>query len=88
MPLVYVQEDRASPAGQLTGREATLGDRMKRDKRDSGIGNADDQDARGIVIRPGSDKPAPVACWAYLWSADDDAADHHWHELVPVTRAP
>ena len=65
-----------------------MGVGMKRDKQDSESRNANDQDARGIVIRPGGDKPAPVACWAYMWSADDDAVDHHWHELVPVTRAP
>lgn len=59
---------------------------MKRTTSESAPRTAEDQEARGIVIRPGSEKPIPVACWAYVWSADDDTVEHHWHELVPATR--
>ena len=61
---------------------------MKRKARHPEHPNADDQDARGIIIQPGREELTPVACWAYMWSADDDAVDHHWHELVPMARTP
>lgn len=44
-----------------------------------------EREPHGIVIHHGSSRPATVAVWAYLWSADDDAAPH-WHELVPAER--
>jgi hypothetical protein len=41
----------------------------------------------GIVIRSGAPAPKPVRFWAYLWAADDDAAENHWHERVPTEHA-
>jgi hypothetical protein len=42
------------------------------------------EEPRGIVIRPGSVPASQVPFWAYLWSNDDEAAERHWHETVPV----
>jgi hypothetical protein len=43
---------------------------------------------RGIVIRHGSEKPADARFWAYMWTADEETSDTHWHQLVPVTHGP
>jgi hypothetical protein len=34
--------------------------------------------AVGIVIKSGAPAPKPVRFWAYLWAADEEAADDHW----------
>jgi hypothetical protein len=44
-------------------------------------------EALGIVIRSGAPKPKPVKFWAYLWAADEEAVEHHWHEKVPAEHA-
>jgi hypothetical protein len=41
----------------------------------------------GIVIRSGAPVPKPVRFWAYLWAADDESVENHWHERVPRERA-
>jgi len=41
----------------------------------------------GIVIRSGAPSPKPVRFWAYLWAADDEATEDHWHQRVPTERA-
>ncbi|MGH7535490.1 MAG: hypothetical protein ACREMG_07880 [Gemmatimonadales bacterium] len=41
----------------------------------------------GIVIRSGAPSPTPVRFWAYLWAADDEATEDHWHQRVPTERA-
>lgn len=42
---------------------------------------------RGIVIRHGSEKPMSSRFWAYMWTADEESSDTHWHQLMPVTRS-
>jgi hypothetical protein len=42
---------------------------------------------RGIVIRSGAPAPKPVRFWAYMWAADEEAADEHWHQRVPTEHA-
>jgi hypothetical protein len=41
----------------------------------------------GIVIRSGAPDPKPVRFWAYLWAADDDNRELHWHQRVPAEHA-
>lgn len=41
----------------------------------------------GIVIRSGAPAPKQVRFWAYLWAADEEAADDHWHRHVPTEHA-
>jgi hypothetical protein len=41
----------------------------------------------GIVIRSGAPKPKPVKFWAYLWAADEDTVEQHWHQRVPAEHA-
>ncbi|HEX3273295.1 MAG TPA: hypothetical protein VHR43_00440 [Gemmatimonadales bacterium] len=41
----------------------------------------------GIVIKNGAPAPKPVRFWAYLWAADEEAADDHWHRHVPAEHA-
>jgi hypothetical protein len=41
----------------------------------------------GIVIRSGAPAPKPVRFWAYMWAADEETGDEHWHQRVPTERA-
>jgi hypothetical protein len=41
----------------------------------------------GIVIKNGAPAPKPVSFWAYLWAADEEAGDDHWHRHVPSEHA-
>ena len=41
----------------------------------------------GIVIRSGAPAPKPVRFWAYLWAADEESVEYHWHERVPSEHA-
>jgi hypothetical protein len=41
----------------------------------------------GIVIRSGAPAPKPARFWAYLWAADEEAAEDHWHRHVPTEQA-
>lgn len=41
----------------------------------------------GIVIRSGHQVRKPTVIWAYVWAADDDEAQDHWHNHVPSERA-
>ncbi len=41
----------------------------------------------GIVIKTGAPAPKPVRFWAYLWAADEESADDHWHRRVPSEHA-
>jgi hypothetical protein len=43
--------------------------------------------AVGIVIRSGAPTPKPVRFWAYMWAADDETGDDHWHQRVPTEHA-
>jgi hypothetical protein len=43
--------------------------------------------AVGIVIRSGAPAPKPVRFWAYMWAADDESGDDHWHQRVPTEHA-
>jgi hypothetical protein len=43
--------------------------------------------AVGIVIKSGATAPKQVRFWAYLWAADEEAADDHWHQRVPTEHA-
>jgi hypothetical protein len=45
------------------------------------------QQPRGIVIRPGSDPSRKGPFWAYMWTNDEEAAETHWHQLVPVAKS-
>jgi hypothetical protein len=44
-------------------------------------------EALGIVIRSAVPQPKPVKFWAYLWAADEEAVEQHWHEKVPAEHA-
>jgi hypothetical protein len=48
---------------------------------------ADPASALGIVIKDAPPKPKPVRFWAYMWAADEEAGDDHWHRHVPAERA-
>ncbi|MEO8029545.1 MAG: hypothetical protein ABJC74_01545 [Gemmatimonadota bacterium] len=41
----------------------------------------------GIVIQNGRRKPQGTAIWAYMWAADDEAEQIHWHDVMPRERA-
>jgi hypothetical protein len=41
----------------------------------------------GIVIRSGGPTPKPARFWAYLWAADEESAEDHWHQRVPTEHA-
>jgi len=41
----------------------------------------------GIVIKSGAPAPKQVRFWAYLWAADEEAAEDHWHRHVPTEHA-
>jgi hypothetical protein len=41
----------------------------------------------GIIIRSGAPAPKPVRFWAYLWAADEEAGDDHWHRHIPSEHA-
>jgi len=41
----------------------------------------------GIVIKSGAGAPKPVRFWAYLWAADEESSDDHWHQRVPTEHA-
>lgn len=41
----------------------------------------------GIVIKSGGPAPKPARFWAYLWAADEECADDHWHQRVPTEHA-
>ena len=43
--------------------------------------------AVGIVIRSGAPAPKPARFWAYLWAADEDSGEDHWHQRVPTEHA-
>ena len=37
----------------------------------------------GIVIKSGAGVPKPVRFWAYLWAADEESSEDHWHQRGP-----
>ena len=41
----------------------------------------------GIVIKSGARSPKPVRFWAYMWAADEECSDSHWHQKIPAERA-
>ena len=41
----------------------------------------------GIVIKSGAKSPQPVRFWAYLWAADEESSEDHWHQRVPAEHA-
>jgi len=41
----------------------------------------------GIVIKSGAESPKPVRFWAYLWAADEESSEEHWHQRVPTEHA-
>lgn len=41
----------------------------------------------GIIIKSGAPAAKPVRFWAYLWAADEEATENHWHQRVPSERA-
>ena len=41
----------------------------------------------GIVIKNGGPAPKPVRFWAYMWAADEETSDDHWHQRVPTEHA-
>jgi hypothetical protein len=41
----------------------------------------------GIVIKSGAGSPKPVRFWAYLWAADEESSEDHWHQRVPTEHA-
>ena len=43
--------------------------------------------AVGIVIRSGGPAPKPARFWAYMWAADEDTFEDHWHQHVPTEHA-
>jgi hypothetical protein len=48
---------------------------------------ASPESAHGIVIRSGAPEPKPVRFWAYMWAADEDCGEEHWHQRVPTEHA-
>lgn len=43
--------------------------------------------AVGIVIKSGAPAPKPARFWAYMWAADEETGDDHWHQRVPTEHA-
>ncbi len=41
----------------------------------------------GIVIKSGAPAPKPARFWAYMWAADEESAEDHWHLRVPTEHA-
>jgi hypothetical protein len=41
----------------------------------------------GIVIKNGGPSPKPVRFWAYMWAADEESSQDHWHQRVPTEHA-
>jgi hypothetical protein len=41
----------------------------------------------GIVIKTGASQPKPVRFWAYLWAADEESVENHWHQRIPSEHA-
>jgi hypothetical protein len=41
----------------------------------------------GIVIKSGAPAPKQVRFWAYMWAADEETAEDHWHQRVPTEHA-
>ncbi len=41
----------------------------------------------GIVIKNGGPAPKPVRFWAYMWAADEETSQDHWHQRVPTEHA-
>ncbi|MBA3345295.1 MAG: hypothetical protein H0T44_08340 [Gemmatimonadales bacterium] len=41
----------------------------------------------GIIIRTGAPAPRPARFWAYVWAADEEATEDHWHQRVPTEHA-
>ena len=41
----------------------------------------------GIVIRTGTPAPRKVRFWAYMWAADEDTTENHWHQRIPSEHA-
>jgi hypothetical protein len=41
----------------------------------------------GIVIKNGGPSPKPVRFWAYMWAADEESSEDHWHQRVPTEHA-
>jgi hypothetical protein len=41
----------------------------------------------GIVIKTGTPTPKQVRFWAYLWAADEESTQDHWHQRVPAEHA-
>lgn len=41
----------------------------------------------GIVIKTGAYQPKPVRFWAYLWAADEESVENHWHQRIPSEHA-
>jgi hypothetical protein len=41
----------------------------------------------GIVIRNARPAKRPAVIWAYMWAADDDETQEHWHQQVPKEHA-
>ncbi|HET9481471.1 MAG TPA: hypothetical protein VFP98_06940 [Candidatus Polarisedimenticolia bacterium] len=41
----------------------------------------------GIVIKNGAPAQKPARFWAYMWAADEESAEHHWHQRVPTEHA-
>ena len=41
----------------------------------------------GIVIKNGGPLPKPVRFWAYMWAADEETSEDHWHQHVPTEHA-
>ena len=45
-----------------------------------------DGEPLGIILRAGRDALRPAKIWAYVWCADDEAAEDHVHNHLPVDR--
>jgi len=43
--------------------------------------------AVGIVIRSGAPAPKRVRFLVYMWAADEETGDDHWHQRVPTEHA-
>jgi hypothetical protein len=41
----------------------------------------------GIVIKNGGPVAKPVRFWAYMWAADEETSNEHWHQRVPTEHA-
>jgi hypothetical protein len=41
----------------------------------------------GIIISDRREPRKAAAIWAYMWAADEEESQDHWHQHVPVERA-